>query len=318
MKLIDKLPLLPKGWHELTNDQFVILASALMQYAQGKIGPMCVKIALLIKCLGYDSAANDERVMSGLTILGNQYFHWIFRIVYPDGALDGIPADALKELRNIPPHQCGSVYARAIRKYEYTFQVDAVFCKQFVPELKVGSRTLKGYAISCDFDRVACDLPAIRFAEARELLGRIRNERDYALLAAILYAPASYSSAEVADLATEIEKTVDKEIIYAITLNFSAFTTYLFTRTGFDILLNTDKSRDKKDITLGLSESVYSLSEDGYGSISDVESMDCIKYLTILRKKLIEAIRMMKDNEMDIAAISDKTKLPVTLINRIV
>ena len=46
--------------------------------------------------------------------------------------------------------------------------------------------------------------------------------------------------------------------------------------------------------------------------------MNVIKYLTILRKKLIESVRAMHSANMDVVKISRRTNLPIDVINKII
>ncbi|MDR0713877.1 MAG: winged helix-turn-helix transcriptional regulator [Bacteroidales bacterium] len=46
--------------------------------------------------------------------------------------------------------------------------------------------------------------------------------------------------------------------------------------------------------------------------------MPVIKYLTILRKKLIESIIAMRDAEMNIVDIADKTGLSIQTVKKII
>lgn len=106
----------------------------------------------------------------------------------------------------------------------------------------------------------------------------------------------------------------------AIALNFQAFDAYLFLRTHFSILTagaSTGKIRSGSYLT-GATEALYDLSSDGYGDIAAVEQMNVIKYLTILRKKLIESVRAMHSANMDVVKISRRTNLPIDVINKII
>ena len=91
----------------------------------------------------------------------------------------------------------------------------------------------------------------------------------------------------------------------------------MFSKTQFRILV-AGESEKKSLITTGALESLYNLSNDGLGDISTVEQMNLIKYLTILRKKLIEAVQSMGSAEMPVVDIAKNTGLPISLIKQII
>ena len=91
----------------------------------------------------------------------------------------------------------------------------------------------------------------------------------------------------------------------------------MFSKTQFQILV-AGESEKKSLITTGALESLYNLSNDGLGDISTVEQMNLIKYLTILRKKLIEAVQSMGSAEMPVVDIAKNTGLPISLIKQII
>ena len=90
----------------------------------------------------------------------------------------------------------------------------------------------------------------------------------------------------------------------------------MFTRTPFSIL-SAGKDEPLPAICTGMLESLYNLSQDGIGDLTTVERMDCITYLIILRKKLIESVKTMRDYKIEKTEISEKTGLPIKIINKI-
>ena len=136
------------------------------------------------------------------------------------------------------------------------------------------------------------------------------------MLAAILYHPGPYDSESAHTLAKSFER-LSSETLQSIAFNFSSFVNYLFSKTQFRILV-AGESEKKSLITTGALESLYNLSNDGLGDISTVEQMNLIKYLTILRKKLIEAVQSMGSAEMPVVDIAKNTGLPISLIKQII
>lgn len=189
------------------------------------------------------------------------------------------------------------------------------FLAQLVPVISIGGREYKAYEIHTGFDTLTCSLSAIQFIEAYELIGSDQDKLP--LLAAILYCPGTYSSEKAHKLADTFSG-LDPVLSQAIYLNFLAFANYLFTQTPFSVLYARKARERKPTISIGMAESLYNLSADGLGNVDVIERMPVIKYLSILRKKLIESVTAMSEAGMDLLEISDKTGLSTQTIKKII
>ena len=136
-------------------------------------------------------------------------------------------------------------------------------------------------------------------------------------MAAILYCPGTYTSEAAHSLAKDFA-SLDPVLLQGICLNFQAFANYLFIRTPFNILYMRKPKEHKPAISIGMAESLYNLSADGLGNVDVIEQMPVIKYLTILRKKLIESVTAMNEAGIDLVEISDKTGLSIKTIKQII
>jgi hypothetical protein len=193
-------------------------------------------------------------------------------------------------------------------------EINACFLAQLVPVLETRKRYYDAYRIHTGYDTLTCSLTAIQFIEAYELLGCPAEKLP--LLAAILYLPGKYTSERAHVFAGKLAD-VDPVVLQAVSFNFMAFAAYLFTRTPFYILRAKKGNIGTATITTGMSESLYNLSADGLGDVEAIEQMPVIKYLTILRKKLIEGVKAMRDAEVSVVDIADKTGLSIQTINKI-
>ena len=106
-------------------------------------------------------------------------------------------------------------------------------------------------------------------------------------------------------------------MLTAISFNFQAFNNYLFNKTAFS-LLTKFKLKPEHPITTDASDALYDLSKDGLGDSRQIEQMNLLTYLMVLRKKTIDAVRDMKGFGWDKVKISDEVGLPVSIINEIV
>lgn len=193
--------------------------------------------------------------------------------------------------------------------------INNCFLSQLVPVFSINGRIHQAYTIQTHFDTLTCSLSAIQFIEAYELIGCPADKLP--VMAAILYCPGPYTSEAAHTLADSL-KTLEPVLLQAICLNFQAFANYLFTRTPFSILYARKPKEHKPVISIGMAECLYNLSADGLGDVDTIERMPVIKYLTILRKKLIESITAMSEAGIDLVEISDKTGLSIKTIKQII
>lgn len=196
-----------------------------------------------------------------------------------------------------------------------TQHINNCFLAQLLPTVNAGGKTYHGYDVCTGFDTLTCSLTAIQFIEAYELVGA--PEEKLPLLAAILYCPDGYTSEKAHALASAFNG-IGSVMLQGIALNFQAFCNYLFTRTPFKILYEANPKKASKAITIAMAESLYNLSADGLGDVVVIEQMPVIKYLSILRKKLIESVRSMHEAKMDVVEIAAKTGLSIQLINKMI
>lgn len=193
-------------------------------------------------------------------------------------------------------------------------KLNACFLAQLVPVLPIEKKEYPGYTINKACDTLTSSLTALQFIEAYELIGYQADKLP--LLAAILYCPGKYTS-ESAHLFADELRTADENILQAIALNFNALVNFLFTKTHFSILMNK-KPSEKKNITISMADGLYNLSADGLGDASAIEQLPLLKYLSILRKKLIESVQAMHQAEMDLQEIATKTGLSIKTIKKII
>ena len=183
-----------------------------------------------------------------------------------------------------------------------------------MPVVFVDKKPYSGYEVNLEFNTLTCSLKALQYIEARQLLDL--GEESLPLLAAILYYPGEYSSEGAQKLARDFRR-LPKNQLNAIALNFLAVNNFIFTRTPFSLLTKfvADKS---KPITIDASDALYDLSKDGLGNVLQVERMNVITYLRVLRKKTIEGVKGLKASGMDVVKISNEVGLPLSIVKQII
>lgn len=305
------------SWEQLSDYLFITLMRDFRLMAKGELSPAMVRINYICNSMGWKKRRiKGEESYQGLAFLAEQVT-FPFLIVYPDDDLALADLDpATRELcKRIPPDRLTGVsIARYLSRLDYKFVFDSCFCAQLVPSVEVDDEYYFGYKINTSFNVLTCSLTALQYVEARSLIGKSMDTLP--LLAAILYHPGRYSS-ESAHLLAESFKSLPEDTLHAIAFNFQAFNNYLFTKTEFS-LLTAAKDGKYSAISTGALESLYNLSNDGLGDITAVEQMNVIKYLTILRKKIIESIRSLSSARMEKADIEKETGLPIHIINQII
>lgn len=310
---------IPNAWEELTPELFEGIMADMDLVTKGKLSPAMLQIKHVCRTMGWNPRllvrSKDELTLSNVAWLGEQV-DFIFRVSYPDqdAALQELSKEDYIKAKKTPPERLNLPIARYLSKLDYKFVLNSCFCAQLIPSISIQGQLYSGYIIDTSFNQLTCSLTALQFIEARSLLGCDREVLP--LLAAILYHPGPYNSESAHALAKAFEK-LSEQTLQGIAFNFSSFINYLFSTTQFRILV-AGKSEKKSSITTGALESLYNLSNDGLGDISTIEQMNIIKYLTILRKKLIETVQSMSFAEITVVDIAKNTGLPISLIKQII
>lgn len=309
---------LPNRWEDLTPEQFIFLCQLLADYGAGKISPMQVKISLVCHCMDWDpQKIKESDAHANLFVLASR-ISFIFDIVYPDGVLDAIPAADRSQLRKCEPaNLTDRKLSRYLSKQSYSYSVSSSFAAQLIPELKIGRKTIPGYSICTDQGMLTCSLTSLQFLEAIELLPLIKTHEQLQLLASILYFEGEYN-AEMAHQRAELFAKVDPVTLQAISLNFQAFTSFLMCKTRFSILRSSADAAQERGISLSSVDELYALASDGLGDVHSLEQLNCITYLSILRRRLIVGVRALRDMKMENSEIAHKTGLHLSIIRQIV
>lgn len=324
MKTIDfscknKLYSIPNSWDQITPTLYLQLIKDILRMSRGELSPAMLRVNFVCNAMEWNpSRIKDEEALANIAMLSEQV-DFILNIAYPDNdaALADLDSDTRKLFKKKAPEKVlGNIMAQYLRRLDYRYCVDDCWCAQLIPFVQIGKKNiLKGYTINTSFSMLSCSLTALQYIEARSLLD---HTDSLPLMASILYSDPDikYSSYLAHQQATEFAN-LSPELLYGIMLNFRAFNNYLFTKTDFS-LLTASRLEEKKLISTGALESLYNLSADGYGSAEEVEQMNIIQYLTILRKKIIESVRSMHTAEMKITDIEKETGLPIQILKQII
>lgn len=195
------------------------------------------------------------------------------------------------------------------------FVLDLCFCRQQLPLIFIDKKAYYGYDINTDFQSLTCSLTVLQYIEARQLLEM--GEESLPLLAAVLYfGKGQYSSEKAQKLALQFRK-LPANTLRAIALNLTAVNNFLFSKTEFSLLTKFLPQKGSS-ITTDATDALYDLSKDGLGNVHQVEQMNVLTYLRILRKKTIEGVKSLKASGMEMAKIADEVGLPIEVVKQII
>lgn len=271
---------IPNSWELLTSDQYLKLIELLSLMENGQYPPGAVKCLFLCYMMKWDlnRIKRDEKVLENFMSIASQ-ITFIFQ------------------------------------EKDDKFVLDLCFCRQQLPLIFIDKKAYYGYDINTDFQSLTCSLTALQYIEARQLLEM--GEESLPLLAAVLYfGKGQYSSEKAQKLALQFRK-LPANTLRAIALNFTAVNNFLFSKTEFSLLTKFLPQKGSS-ITTDATDALYDLSKDGLGNANQVEKMNVLTYLRILRKKTIEGVKSLKASGMEMAKIADEVGLPLEIVKQII
>ncbi|ATV32534.1 hypothetical protein CUC00_08455 [Prevotella intermedia] len=307
---------IPNSWDSMTEQQFIRLVSDLLAMAAGKLSAGEVRINYLCDIMNWNKSRfrTEEQIANLITI--SEQLTFLFQINYPDNneVLDGMSGETYELCRRIDPYRLHLPIARVLQGLDYQYVVDLCFCAQLIPTISIKNRTYQGYQIQKGYGTLTCSLTALQYIEARELIEQ--GEKALPLMAAILYYPDKLYNSERAHALADEFAALSPEVLTAISFNFQAFNCYLFNKTSFS-LLSKFELKPERPITTDASDALYDLSKDGLGDARQIEQMNLLTYLKVLRKKTIDGVRDMKGFGWDKMKISEEIGLPINIIDKI-
>ena len=271
---------IPNSWELLTSDQYLKLIELLSLMENGQYPPGAVKCLFLCYMMKWDlnRIKRDEKVLENFMSIASQ-ITFIFQ------------------------------------EKDDKFVLDLCFCRQQLPLIFIDKKAYYGYDINTDFQSLTCSLTALQYIEARQLLDM--GEESLPLLAAVLYfGKGQYSSEKAQKLALQFRK-LPSNTLRAIALNFTAVNNFLFSKTEFSLLTKFLPQKGNS-ITTDATDALYDLSKDGLGNANQVEQLNVLTYLRILRKKTIEGVKSLKASGMEMSKIADEVGLPLEIVKQII
>lgn len=201
------------------------------------------------------------------------------------------------------------------------------FTKNLLPEFRFRFKTYSGpvFYLS-DLGVINTDLKANPFIDAQEyynLYLRTKKTEALDMLVSVLYGKYKhgYSTQEAQRQGLKFKK-LNFPTKYAVYIFFRALLNLITTRTYLGILFQKHKSENPEQnedkISLGLSDTVYSLVKAGYGSQKQVGEMLFTNYLEALLKEIKDRVISMKASGKKPFDISKDTGIPIETILKLI
>ena len=307
---------IPNQWEELNTDQFIYLIDLLNSHTAGELTADMVRTLFFLKIAGikprkiYSKESADLYSENIYRISRNLTF--MFRVVYDNAAaLRSMESDYRNLLeRYLPEELEGEVpELRVARKLKKHLEIDAIFAKNLIPEIRIRRRNYPGFK----FDRIGgilnTDLPAGDFINAstlHDLFMESGNQEQLDMMISILYKLPAGVATKVAD-----------DIKAAVLFNFRSIMQFISQQTQYGLLWNKGNSVQENKISIGFVDSLYSLSKAGYGDASHLKSISLVEFLDLLLKEVIDTVKSLQSSKMDMVKISEITKLSINQIQSI-
>lgn len=311
----------PNAWERLSQQAFIRLVELWSEVESGQLSVGEMRMRLLCDIMGWDiRKMKGEDAVENLLVLSEQ-LTFLFKIEYPDddAALRTLSdGDYAMAKRTDPIHLQHIPTLAHLKDLDYKYRLDLCYFAQLVPEITIpldgnAVSRYKGYRAVMADGIISCSLTALQYIEARQLLDR---PDAWPLMAAILYYRGTYDS-EGAQHAARLFKSLKPEVLRAIAMNFQAVNTFLYTKTDFSLLAKFLPGKAHA-ITTDMGDALYDLCADGLGNSHEVERLNLITYLRILRKKTIDGVRQLHGAGIDLAKIAEDVGLPIEIITKII
>ena len=193
--------------------------------------------------------------------------------------------------------------------------LDLCFCRQQLPIIFIDRKAYYGYEINTDFQSLTCSLTALQYIERASF--SIWRGESAAAGSRALFRQGRIFLREGTEAGTAVQKTAC-QYAHGDSPELTAVNNFLFSKTEFSLLTQFAVQPGSCSITTDATDALYDLSKDGLGNARQVEQMNVLTYLRILRKKTIDGVKSLKASGMEVAKIATEVGLPIDIINKIV
>lgn len=312
---------LPTKWEELNPAQFIYLCALLVQFNAGSIDLIMLRALFACHLLGLRDRdvlklSSNDRFNENIYRIGAE-LRFFVRYEYENKAsFNRIPKTTRDALLRIDPDELGdSTHVRWARKAQKHLVLDFNFNSQLMPVIKRRRMLINGYQFAVTDGILESSLTAGQFADAMALYSQILKLKEgdaSPLLTKLVAKLYSATESQVAGL--------PMATMQAVLFNFMAVQTFLFERTHYRVLFNTNKSealatKQSSGNNQGFAGAIYAMTEKGYGSMREMKDTNLVDFLEAMYADLRRTLKKMKDSDMDLTDIAKATGLTVKTIN---
>lgn len=328
MIVVEKNIQIPEHWHELTQQQAVETIVLIEGFFRQEYDLRDFRLFLLKALSGYKPNKKKykpevwEQITFNLYTL-SELLQFPIKPHYHNPDLLHVLSDNLREkLQMVLPVDIAEANdlkqleaISSILKWDVEINLD--MRKNIVPEIN----SIPGPVFNIDeYGVVSTNMIAAEYIDAYDffnLYNQTRSNKYLNCFIAALYRPnrKEYSTYDTQQRALLFDK-VDINVKKAVCVWFRSFLEYLCEKSQFTWLFSHNKT-EEKGFSLGLSNTVNQLASKGYGSKKEVEMYPIEDYFNIQLKELVESVKNMKDMEVKLHEIQQKTGLTAEIIAQI-
>lgn len=313
----------PDRWEELSQNQFLQTLEAVTNLFNGKIDLFQFRIMMALIVTGLKPrrirSTEKEMLMSeNLYRIGSEITFPLVVKYKNRKAFSRMKKAVREKLGRYLPEEITEDLPekRWGEKAEKKVEPDFVFAANLVPEIRVRRKKLQGFTFHLDGNMLVTSLTAGQYIEAQSAWAEAAQTGDSSMLrlmAAVLYSPGKYKSADVLAL-SRLLAGVSLQVLNAVFVNFQAIQEFISTGTKYSLLYKDSGQKMSKNAVTGLESAAYSLIRSG---VKKPERMNLMKFLDLLYNDVVTSVTELHRQEMPLDKISEKTGLSISKINQV-
>lgn len=325
---------IPDTWEELSPGQFVKTVTLIHDLFAGKFDLIDFRLKLLAVVSGYKrsrryvkySDEQKEIIDSNVHALAD-LLRFPLKPWYPEpDVLDILSKDCRNLLQEVFPFEIYNPDMLAEiemlgNMLKYSYAVNYNLKENPLPYIDINNKRLTGPRFNIDENNLAeTDIMAQEFVDAVEyytLYNKSKNEAYINKLVSVLYRENRYcyDPVKVAERARLMEKT-NTETKKAVVFVFQNILEYLNITQPYTYLFSKEKVSpdEKRRDVLGIANTIYSLSKEGFGDVEKIGRMNLAYYLNLRIKQLQDTIQSLRAMEKNNNEIAKTLELPIETV----
>lgn len=321
--LLHKKIKFPSSWEELSPIQFISIIDLVNQFTEKNMPLTEFQLRAYLLLTGTDDRQllkQNYAFMEKNIFCNMKKMNFLYKIIYKDERYKLLSDEMKKKLEKVMPEDINEPESRIACRFIKIITIDLCFARQLLPSIYVGMRQMRGYTFCLSDGLVKTSITAGQYIDAVAALQQYIDTHDdtyITLLVAILYSNP-YSADIVADRVAKFTR-VPEIVKIGVMSNFQAILTWLTTKTKYKILFSsTSDASNKKKTSPCMNSILYSLVEQGYGDLKDVDNIGLLQFFDLMLKNLVQAAKDMHASKMKMADIADNLHLSIEDLNTII